>query len=259
MLYSWVMHTFLWSVCSWYVYIYSNSCILSIFDWMLSVCFCQVDMYSMQGVFCKLLFECCLSVFVRLICTIYSCVLSTFDCMFSECVCHVYVYYIQRWVVNLWLYVFCMFLSCLCVLYTAVSCQPLIVCFLYVFVWLICTPYSYVLSTFDSMLHEGFVTIIFILYSCVMIAFCLCSFVMSIYIIYSCVLSTFDCMLYVCCCMFICSKYNCVLSTFVCVFLLICNLYNAFYVLMLIIILYNISLVLNHLLKPIKCVNNESA
>ena len=41
--------------------------------------------------------------------------------------------------------------------------------------------------------------------------------------------------------------------------LLICNLYNECYVLMLIIILYNISLILNHLLKPIKCVNNESA
>jgi hypothetical protein len=81
-----------------------------------------------------------------------------------------------------------------------------------------------------------------------LIAFCLCSFVMSICILCSCVLSTFDCMLYVCCCMFICIQYNCVLSTFVCVFLLICNLYNEFYVLMLIIILYNISLVLSHLL-----------
>jgi hypothetical protein len=74
-------------------------------------------------------------------------------------------------------------LSCLCVLYTAVCCQPLILCCM-----------------------RDFVTIIFILYRCVMSIFdcilCLWVYHKHIYILYSCVLSTFDCMLYVCCCIF---------------------------------------------------------
>ena len=196
-------------------------------------------MYSMQAVFFKCLIECCLSVFVRLICTLYSCVLSTFDCMLSVCFCHVYVYYIQLCVVNLSLYVVCIF--CQVNMYSMQLCA--------VNLWF------YVV--------RGILSRLYLFYTAVwcqfLIVFCLCSFVMSICILYSCVLSTFDCMLYVCCCMFICIQYNCVLSTFVCVFLLICNLYNELYVLMLIIILYYISLVLNHLLKPIEFVNNESA
>ena len=206
--------------------------------------------------------------------------------MLSVFLCHAYIYCIQLCVVNIWLFVVCVvllclytfklyscvmdtfcvvcvLLICLYVLYTAMWCQPVILCCLSVFIRLICTLCKLCAANFWFYFVWGILSRIYLLYTAVwcqsLIAFCLCRFVMSICIQYSCVLSTFDCMLYVCCCMFICIQYNCVLSTFLCVFLLICNLYNEFYALMLIIILYNISLVLNYLLKPIQCVNNESA
>jgi hypothetical protein len=117
---------------------------------------------------------------------------------------------------------------------TAVCCQPLILCCMRDFVTIIFILYRCVMSIFDCILclwvyHEH----IYILYSCVLSTFdcmlyvCCCMFIC---IQYNCMLSTFDCMLYVCCCMFICIQYNCVLSTCVCVFLLICNLCNEFYV-----------------------------
>ena len=114
-----------------------------------------------------------------------------------------------------------------------------------------------------------------------MILCCMRDFVTNIFIIYSCMMSTFDCILslwfchehmysiqlcavylwlYVVCVLLHVYMYSIQLCAVnLCMFLLICNLYNACYVLMLIIILYIISLVLNHLLKPIQCVNNESA
>ena len=62
------------------------------------------------------------------------------------------MYSIQLCTVNLWLYVFVMFM---CIIYSCLlstfHCM-LSVCF----VRLICTPCSYVLSTFDSMLYEGY-------------------------------------------------------------------------------------------------------
>ena len=154
-----------------------------------------------------------------------------------------------------------MFLSCLCVLHTAVSCQPLIVCFLYVFVRLIGTLYSCVLSTFDYMLYEGFChDYIYSIQLCDVNRWLHFVFVVLswAYILYTavCCQPLIVCCMCVVACLYVVNT-RCAVN--LCVFLLICNLCNEFYALMLIIILYNISLVLNHLLKPIKCVNNESA
>ena len=67
------------------------SCVLSTFDFMLSVCFVRLicTLYS-----CVLsTFDCILSVcFVRLVCTPYSYVLLTCDSILSECFCQVDMY-----------------------------------------------------------------------------------------------------------------------------------------------------------------------
>ena len=81
-----------------------------------------------------------------------SCVLQTFNWMLSKCFYQVNMYSMQLCVVNLLLYVACMFLSCLCVLYTAVCCQPLILCCMRDFVTIIFILYSCVMSIFDFIL-----------------------------------------------------------------------------------------------------------
>ena len=84
---------------------------------------------------CQPLIVCCLSVFVRLICTLFCCVLSTFNCILSLWFCHVYMYFMQMCAVNIWLYVVCVLLLCLYIYicFTAVWCTPsFVVCVLLV-------------------------------------------------------------------------------------------------------------------------------
>ena len=104
------------------------------------------------AVWCQSLIVFCLCSFVMSMCIIYSCVLSTFDCMLYEGFCHDYIYSIQLCDVNLWLYFVFVVLLWACVLYTAVCCQPLIVCFMRDVVTIIFILYSCVMSIFDCIL-----------------------------------------------------------------------------------------------------------
>jgi hypothetical protein len=133
------------------------------------------------------------------------------------------MYSMQLCVVNLWLYVVWVFLSCLCVLYTAVCCQPFIVCYLYVLSGWYVLYVGCVLSTFDSMLYEGFchdyiysiplcdvnlwlhfvfvgLSWAYVLYTavcCQPLILCFLSVFSGWYVLYaSCVLLMFDSMLY---------------------------------------------------------------
>jgi len=124
------------------------SCVLSTFDFVLYLCFCQVNMYSMQQcavnlwlyvvcMFCQVnmysMQQCVVNVWFFVVWVFLSgwyifyasCVLLAFDCLLYEGICHDYIYSIQLSDVFLWLHFSFVVLSWAYVFYTAVCCQPL--------------------------------------------------------------------------------------------------------------------------------------